>query len=136
MSTTVYPGATSAVSFTDAPTGLVGTFGWQLLNAAGTVIQARVTTSVTETPSGSGIYRVSVTWPTTVGTYRLIADTGTITPDTVAEEELITHVKGALAHYKAPKNILFVDTVGRAPNGKVDYKRMKQHALDELGVEA
>ena len=56
--------------------------------------------------------------------------------DTVAEEELITHVKGALAHYKAPKNILFVDTVGRAPNGKVDYKRMKQHALDELGVEA
>ena len=65
MSTTVYPGTTSAVSFTDAPTGLVGTFGWQLLNAAGTVIQARVTTSVTETPSGSGIYRVSVTWPTT-----------------------------------------------------------------------
>lgn len=34
MSTTVYPGTTSAVSFTDAPTGLVGTFGWQLLNAA------------------------------------------------------------------------------------------------------
>ena len=89
MSTTVYPGATSAVSFTDAPTGLVGTLGWQLLDAAGTVVQARVITSVAETPAGSGIYRVTVTWPTTVGTYRLIADTGTITPDTVSEEEII-----------------------------------------------
>ena len=52
------------------------------------------------------------------------------------EAELIDHVKGALAHYKAPKNVLFVDTVGRAPNGKVDYKRMKAHALDELGIDA
>ena len=49
---------------------------------------------------------------------------------------LIAHVKGALAHYKAPKNVLFVDTIGRAPNGKVDYKRMKAHALDELGIDA
>jgi fatty-acyl-CoA synthase len=51
-------------------------------------------------------------------------------------DELIAHVKGALAHYKAPKNVLFVDTIGRAPNGKVDYKRSKQHALDELGIDA
>jgi fatty-acyl-CoA synthase len=50
--------------------------------------------------------------------------------------DLIEHVKGALAHYKAPKNVLFVDTVGRAPNGKVDYKRMKHLALDELGIDA
>ncbi|MEX0767766.1 MAG: acyl-CoA synthetase [Microthrixaceae bacterium] len=50
-------------------------------------------------------------------------------------QELIDHVKGHLAAYKAPKSVLFVDTIGRAPNGKVDYKRMKQHALDELGID-
>ncbi len=60
-----------------------------------------------------------------------------LAPDaTVAPEELVAHVKERLAHYKAPKNVLFVDTVGRAPNGKVDYKRAKQLALDELGIDA
>ena len=29
--------------------------------------------------------------------------------------------------------MLAIDTIGRAPNGKVDYKRMKQFALDTLG---
>ena len=55
---------------------------------------------------------------------------------TVDAEELTAHVKERLAHYKAPKNVLFVDTIGRAPNGKVDYKRAKQLALDELGISA
>jgi hypothetical protein len=27
-----------------------------------------------------------------------------------------------------------VPTIGRAPNGKVDYKRLKQHAMDTLGI--
>jgi 3-oxocholest-4-en-26-oate---CoA ligase len=27
-----------------------------------------------------------------------------------------------------------IDTIGRAPNGKVDYKRLKAFARDELGV--
>jgi fatty-acyl-CoA synthase len=47
--------------------------------------------------------------------------------------ELIAHVKDHLAHYKAPRSVLEIDTIGRAPNGKVDYKRMKQFALDTLG---
>jgi 3-oxocholest-4-en-26-oate---CoA ligase len=55
---------------------------------------------------------------------------------TVAPEELVSHVKGSLAAYKSPKSALFIDTVGRAPNGKVDYKRMKQYALDQLGIDA
>jgi fatty-acyl-CoA synthase len=50
--------------------------------------------------------------------------------------ELIGHVKAQLAHYKAPKQIVAIDTIGRAPNGKVDYKRMKAYALDELGIDA
>jgi len=49
-------------------------------------------------------------------------------------EELSAHVKSRLAAYKAPRNLVIVDTIGRAPNGKVDYKRLKQHSMDTLGV--
>jgi fatty-acyl-CoA synthase len=52
------------------------------------------------------------------------------------EAEVIAHVKGRLAAYKAPKRVLPIDTIGRAPNGKVDYKRLKQFALDALGLQA
>jgi hypothetical protein len=27
-----------------------------------------------------------------------------------------------------------IDTVGRAANGKLDYKRLKAHALEQLGL--
>ena len=47
---------------------------------------------------------------------------------------LIAHVKERLAHYKAPRRVVVIDTIGRAPNGKVDYKRLRQHAIDTLGV--
>ncbi|MGA1746292.1 MAG: AMP-binding enzyme, partial [Ilumatobacteraceae bacterium] len=47
--------------------------------------------------------------------------------------ELIAHVKQTLAGYKAPKHVVVVDTIGRAPNGKVDYKRLKGHASEVLG---
>ncbi len=48
--------------------------------------------------------------------------------------ELIAHVKSKLASYKAPKHVVPVDTIGRAPNGKVDYKRLKAHAVDTIGA--
>jgi fatty-acyl-CoA synthase len=51
------------------------------------------------------------------------------------EDDLIAHVKGKLASFKAPKTIVAIDTIGRAPNGKVDYKRMKGYAADQLGVD-
>jgi fatty-acyl-CoA synthase len=50
------------------------------------------------------------------------------------EAAIVTHVKDKLAAYKAPKRVLPIDTIGRAPNGKVDYKRLKQWAAEELGV--
>jgi len=50
------------------------------------------------------------------------------------ERVLADHVKAKLAPYKAPKRVLRIDTIGRAPNGKVDYRRMKQYALDTLGI--
>jgi fatty-acyl-CoA synthase len=60
-----------------------------------------------------------------------------LAPDTALDEaELIGHVKGRLAAFKAPKRVLPIDTIGRAPNGKVDYKRLKAFALTELGIDA
>ena len=50
------------------------------------------------------------------------------------EGELIDHVKSRLAGYKAPKRVVTVDSLGRAANGKVDYKRWTAHAADTLGV--
>ena len=47
---------------------------------------------------------------------------------TIDEDEIITHVKSKLAAFKAPKRVLTVDTIGRAPNGKVDYKRLREEA--------
>jgi len=40
---------------------------------------------------------------------------------TVDEARVIASVKSELAHYKAPKRVVFVPTVPRAPNGKADY---------------
>ena len=59
-------------------------------------------------------------------------------PDAPAptEAELIDHVKARLASYKAPRRVRFVDTIGRAPNGKVDYKRHRDESMAELGAAA
>jgi len=46
----------------------------------------------------------------------------------VDEEVLIAHVKEHLAGYKAPKRVMPVDTVGRAANGKLDYRALKARA--------
>ncbi|HEV7760175.1 MAG TPA: acyl-CoA synthetase, partial [Acidimicrobiales bacterium] len=52
----------------------------------------------------------------------------------VDADEIIAHVKARLAAYKAPKRVLVVSTIGRAPNGKVDYKRLKAYATDQVGA--
>ena len=51
----------------------------------------------------------------------------------VDADALIAHVQGRLAKYKAPRDVVTVETIGRAPNGKVDYKRLKAHAAETLG---
>ena len=52
----------------------------------------------------------------------------------IDDDELIAWVKSRLASFKAPKHVLEVDTIGRGPNGKVDYKRLKVYAADKLGI--
>ncbi len=44
-------------------------------------------------------------------------------------EALRDHVKAHLAAYKAPKRVINIETVGRAANGKLDYKALKALAL-------
>jgi fatty-acyl-CoA synthase len=49
-------------------------------------------------------------------------------------DDIIAHVRSKLAAYKAPKRVLVVPTIGRAPNGKVDYKRLKAEATEQLAA--
>jgi fatty-acyl-CoA synthase len=53
-----------------------------------------------------------------------------------SEAELIDHVKGRLASYKAPRRVRGVPSIGRAPNGKVDYQRHRAESIEELGAAA
>jgi acyl-CoA synthetase (AMP-forming)/AMP-acid ligase II len=46
------------------------------------------------------------------------------------EAELIEHVRGRLAAFKAPKRIHFVETIGRSPAGKVDYARHRAETIE------
>ena len=48
--------------------------------------------------------------------------------------ELRAHVAGQLAAYKAPRNVVVVDSIARAANGKVDYKRLKALASERVGT--
>ena len=52
----------------------------------------------------------------------------------VDERTVIAAVKKELAGYKAPKRVVFVDDVPRAPNGKADYRAAKQYATDALAI--
>jgi fatty-acyl-CoA synthase len=50
--------------------------------------------------------------------------------------DLSEHVRTQLAHYKAPRELVVVESIGRAPNGKVDYKAVKDRALAALAAVA
>ena len=59
-----------------------------------------------------------------------------VSTESLSETELIDYVKGRLASYKAPRRVRSVPTIGRAPNGKVDYKRHRAESIEELGAAA
>jgi fatty-acyl-CoA synthase len=63
-----------------------------------------------------------------------VVETGGAAQPTLAE--LSEHVRAHLAGYKAPRDLVLVDSIGRAPNGKVDYKAIKERAVAALGVGA
>jgi len=47
---------------------------------------------------------------------------------------VIDHVRGKLASYKAPRQVRFVETIGRSPSGKVDYASHRAASAEWLGV--
>jgi acyl-CoA synthetase (AMP-forming)/AMP-acid ligase II len=54
------------------------------------------------------------------------------TPDLAT---LADHVRATLAAYKAPRRLVLVDTIGRAANGKVDYKRLTALAASRASAD-
>ena len=50
--------------------------------------------------------------------------------------DLADYVRTQLAGYKAPRELVVIESIARAPNGKVDYKAIKDKALAALGVGA
>jgi len=44
---------------------------------------------------------------------------------------LVAHVKLHLAGYKAPRRVVALRSIGRAPNGKVDYKALRARAMED-----
>ena len=54
--------------------------------------------------------------------------------DAPSAPDVIAHVKSRLAHYKAPREVVVVGTIGRAASGKVDYRRLKADAAAALGI--
>jgi len=53
------------------------------------------------------------------------------TPGTQAgEDEVIDHVRGLIAPYKAPKRVVWVDAIYRSPSGKADYRWAKGVAAE------
>lgn len=51
----------------------------------------------------------------------------------VDPQDLVAHVRGALAPYKAPRHVFVLDDLQRAPNGKLDRRALATIARDHVG---
>ncbi|MEY2430415.1 MAG: 3-oxocholest-4-en-26-oate---CoA ligase, partial [Acidimicrobiaceae bacterium] len=54
----------------------------------------------------------------------------------VDDTALLEHVKARLARYKAPRHLVRVDSLRRAPNGKADYAAIRALAIEQLAHRA
>jgi acyl-CoA synthetase (AMP-forming)/AMP-acid ligase II len=52
----------------------------------------------------------------------------------IGDDAVINYVKARLAHFKAPKHVLTVDSIGRSPSGKLDYARLRANAAARLAL--
>ena len=53
---------------------------------------------------------------------------------TIDEAAIVAHVRTMLAAYKSPRRVLSLDSVRRAANGKLDYRRLTSEAMERLGL--
>jgi fatty-acyl-CoA synthase len=61
---------------------------------------------------------------------RIVAVASHVPDSDVNEDTLRQFTRSKLSAFKVPKQVLLVDSVRRAPNGKADYKWAKQYVLD------
>ena len=59
---------------------------------------------------------------------RVVAVTSLRDGASVSQDDVVTFTADHLAGYKLPRQVLMVDQVRRAPNGKADYKWAKAYA--------
>lgn len=92
MSDTVYsrPGQPFFADLSNAPVGLVGSLGVQIIDKdGGAVVLARTTAGISEVPAGAGIYVAALVAPEDRGDYLLVWDTEPATPATTSTDDLI-----------------------------------------------
>ena len=53
---------------------------------------------------------------------------------TVDRQAVVEHARARLAHYKVPRIVLVRDAIGRAPNGKVEYKSLTSWAREQAAA--
>jgi fatty-acyl-CoA synthase len=53
---------------------------------------------------------------------------------TVTEEQLKEHCRGKIAHYKVPRYVRFTDSFPMTVTGKVQKYKMRETAIEELGL--
>jgi hypothetical protein len=85
----VRPGQEFEATVSNAPTGLEGTIGFQILDNRGAAWTPRFTAGIHEYPAGSGFYYAILIAPTVAGQYTILWDTGTISPTTIASDDLV-----------------------------------------------
>ena len=102
MSISVAAGQSFEATLTGAPTGLVGTMGVRVMDGVGGTAVARATAGIVESPAGSGIYTATITAPAAVGSYVITWDTGVVSPETTATEDLTVTLAGPLGSPWAP----------------------------------
>jgi fatty-acyl-CoA synthase len=55
--------------------------------------------------------------------------------ETLTEEDIRAFCKGKIAHYKVPKYYKFVDSFPMTISGKIQKFKMRQQAVEELGLQ-
>lgn len=122
---TIYtnPGAQFESKLTNAPSGLVGTLHVQIIrDSDGSVVLARTTAGIVESPAASGRYVFTHAAPTLEDQYTVLWDRGSVTPENTAEDtllvnsDLVSLIEGesptilSVADYKTLRNIPPGDT--------------------------
>ena len=60
---------------------------------------------------------------------RIVAVASCLENSAATQEDIVDFCREQLAGYKVPKQVLLVEQVRRAPNGKADYKWAKAEAM-------